>query len=497
MSDYIIRAKGIKKYFGGVKALDGVDLEIKKGEVHCLAGQNGCGKSTIINIISGFYTPDAGEVEIDGVSYSKLTPKQSIAAGVQVIYQDLSVFPNLTVMENLALNMELADGRKFVSKKRFRKIAEEAVAKINFEIDLDEIVGNLSVADKQLIAISRALLNNAKLIIMDEPTTAITKKEVKALFDVIRELQKQNIAILFVSHKLDEVFEIAENFTIFRNGKNVAAGLAKDLTQDKFTYYMTGREFKDVPFEFKADENTPNVLEVKNLNLKNGFKDINFSLRKGEILGITGLLGSGRTELVQALFGYNKADSGDIIINGEKVTINNVKDGIKHGIGYVPPERIVEGVFLPQSIKENISIEKWDDYAGPLGVMNQKKIDEVVNEWVEKLHIKIGNVDDAMNTLSGGNQQKCVLAKWLILDLNVLILNGPTVGVDIGAKYDIYELIKDLAANGLSVIIISDDIPEILSNCNRVLVMRRGEIVKEGLTIDMDEASLAEFAVAD
>lgn len=497
MSDYIIRAKGIKKYFGGVKALDGVDLEIKKGEVHCLAGQNGCGKSTIINVISGFYTPDAGEIEIDGVSYSKLTPKQSIAAGVQVIYQDLSVFPNLTVMENLALNMELADGRKFVSKKRFRKIAEEAVAKINFEIDLDELVGNLSVADKQLIAISRALLNNAKLIIMDEPTTAITKKEVKALFEVIRQLQKQNIAILFVSHKLDEVFEIAENFTIFRNGKNVASGAAKDLTQDKFTYYMTGREFKEVPFEYHADKNTKTVLEVKNLNLKNGFKDISFSLKKGEILGITGLLGSGRTELVQALFGYHKADSGDIIINGEKATINTVKDGIKYGIGYVPPERIVEGIFLPQSIKENISIEKWDEYAGPFGVMNNKKIDEVVNEWVDKLNIKIGNAEDAMSTLSGGNQQKCVLAKWLILDLNVLILNGPTVGVDIGAKYDIYALIKQLAENGLSVIIISDDIPEILSNCNRVLVMRRGEIVKEGLTIDMDEASLAEFAVAD
>lgn len=497
MSDYIIRAKGIKKYFGGVKALDGVDLEIKKGEVHCLAGQNGCGKSTIINVISGFYTPDAGEIEIDGVSYSKLTPKQSIAAGVQVIYQDLSVFPNLTVMENLALNMELADGRKFVSKKRFRKIAEEAVAKINFEIDLDELVGNLSVADKQLIAISRALLNNAKLIIMDEPTTAITKKEVKALFEVIRQLQKQNIAILFVSHKLDEVFEIAENFTIFRNGKNVASGAAKDLTQDKFTYYMTGREFKEVPFEYHADKNTKTVLEVKNLNLKNGFKDISFSLKKGEILGITGLLGSGRTELVQALFGYHKADSGDIIINGEKATINTVKDGIKYGVGYVPPERIVEGIFLPQSIKENISIEKWDEYAGPLGVMNNKKIDEVVNEWVDKLNIKIGNAEDAMSTLSGGNQQKCVLAKWLILDLNVLILNGPTVGVDIGAKYDIYALIKQLAENGLSVIIISDDIPEILSNCNRVLVMRRGEIVKEGLTIDMDEASLAEFAVAD
>lgn len=497
MSDYIIRAKGIKKYFGGVKALDGVDLEIKKGEVHCLAGENGCGKSTIINVISGFYTPDGGELEIDGVSYSKMTPQQSIAAGIQVIYQDLSVFPNLTVMENLALNMELASGKKFVSKKRFREIAEEAVAKINFEIDLDEKVENLSVADKQLIAISRALLNNAKLIIMDEPTTAITKKEVRALFHVIRDLQKQNIAILFVSHKLDEVFEIAERFTIFRNGKNTGAGDASELTQEKFTYYMTSREIKETPFIYEEKPGAKKVLEVKNLNLKNGFKNVNLSLGEGEILGITGLLGSGRTELVQALFGYHKADSGEIYIRGNKVEINTVKDGSKNGIGYVPPERIVEGVFLPQSIKENISIEKWDEWAGPLGIMNEKKIETVVNEWVEKLHIKLHDINDPMNTLSGGNQQKCVLAKWLILDLNVLILNGPTVGVDIGAKFDIYELVKKLAAGGLSVIIISDDIPEILSNCNRVVVMRRGEIVKEGLTKDMDEASLAEFAVAD
>ena len=272
MSDYIIRAKGIKKYFGGVKALDGVDLEIKKGEVHCLAGENGCGKSTIINVISGFYTPDGGELEIDGVSYPKMTPQQSIAAGIQVIYQDLSVFPNLTVMENLALNMELASGRKFVSKKRFREIAKEAVAKINFEIDLDEKVENLSVADKQLIAISRALLNNAKLIIMDEPTTAITKKEVRALFSVIRDLQKQNIAILFVSHKLDEVFEIAERFTIFRNGKNTGAGDASELTQEKFTYYMTGREIKETPFVYEEKPGAQKVL----IDVQNGYDWVAF-----------------------------------------------------------------------------------------------------------------------------------------------------------------------------------------------------------------------------
>ena len=493
MPENIISVKNIKKYFGGVKALDGVDLEIRKGEVHCLAGENGCGKSTIINLISGYYTPDEGEIEIDGVKHSKLTPKQAIESGIQVIYQDLSVFPNLTVMENLSLNMELASKRKIVSKKRMREIAKQAISKINFEIDLDETVENLTVAEKQLIAISRALLNNAKLIIMDEPTTAITKKEVKALFEIIRKLQKQNIAVLFVSHKLDEVFEIAERFTIFRNGKNVAKGNSSELTHDKFSYYMTGREIKQVPFEYVENQKT--ILEVKNLSLKNGFKDVSFSVNQGEILGITGLLGSGRTELVETIFGVNKADSGEIFIKGEKVEINSIKEGIKHGIGYVPPERIKEGLFLDQPIADNITIEKWEEFSNKIGIINRKVLDEAVDKWVKDLSIAIHTPSAAVRNLSGGNQQKCVLAKWLLLDLNVLILNGPTVGVDIGAKFDIYELIKKLARNGLTVIIISDDLPEVLSNCNRVLVMRRGKMVAEKSTKNLEESELAALAV--
>ena len=309
MSENIIKITQVKKYFGGVKALDGVDLVIKKGEVHCLAGENGCGKSTIINIISGFYQPDSGTIEIDGKEYTKLTTQQAIDAGVQVIYQDLSVFPNLTVRENLAITMEKSSGRKFVSKKRFDEIAKRALSKIEFQVDLDELVENLTVADKQLIAISRALLTDAKLIIMDEPTTAITQKEVKNLFNVIRDLQKQGIAVLFVSHKLDEVFEIAEHFTIFRSGKNVFSGETKELTQASFTHYMTGRDIEEKAFEYAGSENAKTVLEVKNLTLANGFSDCSFSIREGEILGITGLLGSGRTELAETIFGIHKASN--------------------------------------------------------------------------------------------------------------------------------------------------------------------------------------------
>lgn len=496
MSENIIKITGVKKYFGGVKALDGVDLVIKKGEVHCLAGENGCGKSTIINVISGFYAPDAGTVEIDGKVYPKLTTQAAIDAGVQVIYQDLSVFPNLTVRENLALTMEVADGKKFVSKKRFNEIALQALSKIDFKVDLDEMVENLTVADKQLIAISRALLNNAKLIIMDEPTTAITQKEVKNLFGVIRDLQKQGIAVLFVSHKLDEVFEIAEHFTIFRSGKNVFSGKTEELDEQKFTYYMTGREIQEEPFSYAAKAGAKTVLEVKNLSLENGFADCSFSLKEGEILGITGLLGSGRTELAETIFGYHQAQSGEILIDGKKAEIKSVKDGIRNGIGYVPPERNVQGLFMEQSIADNISITRWKDHSNRLGFVNETSIDDSVAGWVKELSIKINDPADNMRTLSGGNAQKCVLAKWLSLEnLKVLILNGPTVGVDIGAKYDIYKLTKKLAADGLAVIIISDDIREVLSNCNRVLVMRQGRLVEERMTSELDEASLSALSV--
>jgi len=495
VSDNIIKIKDVKKYFGGVKALDGVDLEIRKGEIHCLAGENGCGKSTIINVISGFYTPDSGTIEIDGKTYTKLTTQQAIDAGIQVIYQDLSVFPNLTVRENLAINMEVANGKKFVSRKRYNEIALQALSKIDFKVDLDENVENLTVADKQLVAISRALLNNAKLIIMDEPTTAITQKEVKNLFKVIRDLQKQGIAVLFVSHKLDEVFEIAQQFTIFRSGKNVFSGPTSELDEKKFVYYMTGREINEEPFVYEEKAGAKTVLDVRHLSLSNGFADCSFSLKEGEILGITGLLGSGRTELAETIFGRHQPDSGEIYIEGEKVTFHSVQDAIDKGVGYVPAERNIQSLFMDQSIANNISITRWKDHAGRFGFMKERSVEDSVNHWVKELSIKVGNIEDTMRTLSGGNAQKCVLAKWLSLDLKILILNGPTVGVDIGAKYDIYKLTKKLAAEGLAVIIISDDIREILSNCNRVLVMRQGRLVEERQTAGLDEASLSALAI--
>lgn len=496
MSDYILKVSNIKKNFGGVQALNDVSLDIKKGEIHCLAGENGCGKSTLIKVISGFYAPDGGTIEFDEIKQSKVTPATAIAAGIQVIYQDFSIFPNLSVMENLAINKELMSRGKTVNWKRMRKTAEEAVAKINFKIDLEEKVENLSVADKQLIAISRALLNNAKLIIMDEPTTALTNKEVKSLFEIIKKLQAQGIAILFVSHKLDEVFEISERFTILRNGKNVITSTTDELNDQKFAYYMTGREFENAKpsGEYIRDEV---VLEARGLSLENGFKDVSFQLRRGEILGITGLLGSGRTELAQAVFGYRTADEGEILMNGKPVRIRSVKDAIDNNIGYVPEDRLSEGLFLSQSISSNISVCKLKDCSGKMGLLNHQKLAEESKKWIKNLSIATNDALRPVQTLSGGNQQKVVLARWLANDLSVLVLNGPTVGVDIGAKYDIHAVIRNLAKAGLAVIIISDDLPEVLSTCNRVLIMSKGKIVGEVDTKQTDEQHLEELSMQE
>ncbi|MDO5678009.1 MAG: sugar ABC transporter ATP-binding protein [Propionibacteriaceae bacterium] len=478
MAEPVIAVRGVSKAFSGVKALDQIDFEMYPGEIHCLAGENGSGKSTLIKVISGVYEPNEGELIVGGRSYSKLTPIEAIHHGIQVIYQDFSVFPNLTVMENLALTSELSEKRKLVNWKRFRKIAEEAVSKINFKIDLDARVADLSVADKQLIAISRALLTDTKLIIMDEPTTALTDREVAALFKVVRELQSRGIAILFVSHKLDEVFEISERFTIIRNGKLVVTTKPEELDHKKFAQYMTGRDVSD---ESTAPTGEPGevALEAVNLGLHEAFEDVSFALRKGEVLGITGLLGSGRTELALTLFGVFEPDGGELKVGGKPVRLKGIRDAVANGIAYVPEDRLTEGLMLERSIADNIVISEIDDLSTALGVTRPRRRQAEVDRWVEELSIATKNPDNAANTLSGGNQQRVVLAKWLATEPDVLILNGPTVGVDIGSKHDIHVILKDLADSGMGIIVISDDIPELLRVTNRVLLLQEGRIVAE------------------
>ena len=486
MAQSLLKAEHVKISFGNVHALRDVSLEIFPGEIHCLMGENGCGKSTIIKIISGVYQRDGGTIEFNGKKLDKISPIDAINMGIQVIYQDFALFPNLTVAENLALNTELASGKKTVSWKNVKKIAEDAVAKINFHVDMDRKVEELSVAQKQMVAISRALMSNAKLIIMDEPTTALTRKEVDALFKIILKLKEQGIAILFISHKLDEVFEISDRFTIFRNGEMVATGSMKELDNKKFTYYMTGREFSDEVFVAENVSEKP-VLELKNLSREGAFSDISLSLRRGEILGITGLLDSGRSELALAMFGLLPAQSGQILKDGNPVRITNPREAIANRIGYVPEDRLSEGLFLTQSIGDNIIISEIDRLKNKNGSYDIRKRDEEVARWVKELEIKTQNPDNPATTLSGGNQQRIVLAKWLACDLDVLILNGPTVGVDIGSKHDIHMILQKLAGQGLGVIIISDDLPEVIQNCSRVLVIKDGKIKSEYDTQKVNE----------
>ena len=490
--EYLLQMTGIHKRFGGVHALNDVTLRVRPGKVMCLAGENGCGKSTLVKIISGVYTRDEGTITFDGKEIDKITPAEATRLGIQVIYQDLSIFPNLTVRENLAINSEITAGRKLVNRKRWDETARAALAKVGCDIDLDAKMGDLNVASKQLVAICRAMLFNAKLIIMDEPTTALTKKEVDALFVTVRQLRDAGIAIMFISHKTDEIFEISDDVCIMRSGVNVYTGETAALTRKQYTYYLTGRDIEDDYFIPKNISQEP-VLEVKNLSIDKRVKDVSFDLRKGEILGITGLLGSGRTELALALFGLEKPTAGEIVLNGKKVKIKSPIAAQKMGIGYVPEDRLTEGLCLAQPIADNIALSSLKRLAKTLGILKRQDVVDEGWKWQKTFSIKTDDVTKNASTLSGGNQQKIVLAKWLANDLDVLILNGPTVGVDVGAKQDIHALVHELANQGLAVIIISDDLPEVVVNCSRVVVMKEGAIVGEMSGDDVTEKAIAEI----
>lgn len=481
----------ISKSFAGVQALRDVSLTLYPGEITCLVGENGSGKSTLIKVIAGVHQPDAGTLTINGEQQARLRPIDSIRAGIQVIYQDFSLFPNLSVAENLAINSQLDAGKAFVNWRDIRRTAREALARTEIDIPLDTTVGTLSVAEKQLIAISRAMLQNARLIIMDEPTTALTEKEVATLFKVIEPLQAQGISILFVSHKLNEVLAIADKIVVLRNGEKVLDTAVGDLDQRQIAYHMTGQAFDPQPYTFVPPADAAPLLSVKNLGRKGKFRDVSFDLYAGEILGITGLLGSGRTDLALALFGVQPASSGTITLDGQAITINTIQDAIKHQIGYVPEDRLTEGLFLERSIGNNIVVRTVQDLLNALGLISPADKRAQINRWIGDLSIKTNDPQLPVNSLSGGNQQRVVLAKWLASNPRLLILNGPTVGVDIGSKTELHDIIKDLARDGMGLIVISDDIPELMQTCNRILLMRDGQVVDEYQTSDLTEQQLS------
>ncbi|TFD65019.1 sugar ABC transporter ATP-binding protein [Cryobacterium sp. Hh38] len=483
-----VSARGINKSFGGVPALRDVSIDLIPGEVHCLAGENGCGKSTLIKIISGAERPDSGEIIIDGVSFDHINAHAAIQGGIQVIYQDFSLFPNLTVAENIVLTAEVAGRRRLYSARSVRPRAAAIIQELDLDLDLDREVGSLSVADKQLTAICRALVNDARAIIMDEPTTALTHTEVSRLFALVERLRARGVALMFVSHKLEEVLAISQRLTIMRSGQRVVSGPTSDFDQRSISHHMTGRQVDESRVVSELDASAPLALEVSNLSLAGAFRDISFQLRRGEILGVTGLLGSGRTEIAEALFGVTPADAGEIRVGGEVATIRTIQDAVRAGIGYVPEDRLSQGLFLNKSIADNIVAASLNSHRTRWGMLSRTATAATIKRFFTGLKINAPHAEAPVRTLSGGNAQRVVLAKWLATAPTVLMLNGPTVGVDIGSKEEILELLRGEAATGMSVIIISDDAPELVASCHRVLVIRNGRLthVLDGDQISVD-----------
>ena len=489
----ILKLTGISKSFSGVKVLNNISLEILPGTIYCLAGENGCGKSTLIKIISGVYSADAGTIELDGRMVKRMTPQEAMNGGIEVIYQDFSVFPNLTVAENIVLNTEITERRKLVNWKSVTEQAQAALDKIGVKIPLDAMVETLPVASRQLIAISRALAHNVRILIMDEPTTALTKKEVDALFSVVKGLNRSGISVIFVSHKMDEVMQLSHRIIVIRNGEQVAEGESSSFSKERLVYCMTGRHISQGINSPTPREEAPVVLRVQDISQKGGFNNISFDLKKHEIIGITGLLGSGRTALANALFGIRKIDSGKILLDDQEIHLKNVRSAVRHWIAYVPEDRLTEGLFLDQSIDLNIVITVLNKIKTKIGSIDHRRVKSFSADWINALHIKAQTGAQPARTLSGGNQQKIVIAKWLATDPKVLILNGPTAGVDIGAKTDIIQLIRSLAEDGMSIILASDDVSEILACCDRIFIMSNGRIVKQVKTDETSERELNEM----
>jgi simple sugar transport system ATP-binding protein len=479
----------ISKRFGGVVALRNVALSLPAGEVHCLVGENGSGKSTLIKIIAGVLRPEPeGRIVIEGREYPHLNPVQSTGCGIQVIYQDLSLFPNLTVAENIAVGRHLGPPR-LVHWRTVRATAETAMARIGASLDPFARVEDLSIASRQLVAISRAMAADARLVIMDEPTSSLTRHEVDALVRLVADLKRSGICIVFVSHRLDEVMEIAERVTVLRDGAKVGDFPAQEMNDRKLATLMTGKAYA---YETSALDSAKSetVLSVSRLTRTGQYEDVSLDIHAGEIVGLTGLLGSGRTEFALTLFGMNPPTSGEIRLNGKLLALKTNAQAIAEGIAYVSEDRLTLGLVLEQPITSNILITVLDKLANRLGLVPEAERQRTAQTWIEDLAIKAPNPDNAVKTLSGGNQQRVVLAKWMATGPKLLILDSPTVGVDIAAKDGIYEVVKALAARGVAILLISDEVPEVYYHAHRVIVMRRGRLAGACIPHESSEADL-------
>ncbi|WP_178025348.1 sugar ABC transporter ATP-binding protein [uncultured Paenibacillus sp.] len=494
MSEYMLEMKGITKEFPGVKALDGVTLQVRPGTVHALMGENGAGKSTLMKCLFGIYKPDGGEIVLNGQKAEINNSSDALKLGVSMIHQELHPVPFRNVMENIWLGRFPMKGwgpLQFVDHKKMYRDTEELFKQLDIDLNPETIVGKLSVSKIQSIEIAKAVSFNSQIIVMDEPTSSLTSVEVEHLFRIINDLKKRGVSIIYISHKMEEILRISDDVTIMRDGKKIGTWPAAEMTTDLIISKMVGR---DLTQRFPDRHNVPNgvIMKVEKLTSSNpnSFKDVSFELRKGEILGVGGLVGAQRTELIEALFGLREIQSGTILINGKEVKIRSAGEAKKHGLALLTEERRTTGIFPVLSVHENAAIANLDRYVTPYGLLNDRKKKAEANQMVEKLRTKTPSPKTLIMNLSGGNQQKVLLARWLLTEPEILLLDEPTRGIDVGAKYEIYSIIADLAQQGKSIIMISSEMPELLGMSDRVMVMSEGRLT--GI-VDGDKATEEEI----
>jgi ribose transport system ATP-binding protein len=489
----VIEMKGISKSFSGNKVLDRVDFQLLPGEVHALMGENGAGKSTLIKILTGIYERNEGTVTVKGREVHFHNPKEAEQAGIAVIHQELNIIPTLTVYENMFLGKELTVGRfGFTKDKEMKQKTKEYLNRLGIDLDPNIEAGKLSVGQQQMIEIARAVAANTEVLIMDEPTAALTDREIEALFKVISSLKEQGVAIVYVSHRMEEIFQICDRISVLRDGQFIGVKEVATTNFDEIVKLMVGRQLGE-----RFPERNTNIggerLKVEGLTSKGSFENIHFSVNQGEVIGVAGLMGAGRTEIMQSIFGYRHLDGGKIYIDGKEVTIKTPHDAIKAGIAFVTEDRKSQGLILDLSVRENFSITNLDKISAKSLISSQKEV-SMVDEMIEKLRVKTSGRELSVKSLSGGNQQKIVIGKWLGMNPKILILDEPTRGVDVGAKKEIYQLINDLTKQGVAIIMVSSELPEILGMSDRILVIHEGKLSGVLDKSDASQEKIMQFA---
>lgn len=493
--DRLVVMEAIDKSFPGVQALESARFDLRAGEAHALVGENGAGKSTLMKILAGVYTKDAGKILYKGQEVNLPNPRSAQQHGISIIHQELNLMPHLTVAQNIFIGREPRQVLPILlDDKAINAQTRDLLAQLHIELDPRTKVSDLTVAKQQMVEIAKALSFNAEVLIMDEPTAALTDAEIEELFRIIRDLRNDGVGIVYISHRLEELFQISDRVTVMRDGRTIDTVRIQDVTIDQIISMMVGRTIYEVTPEIPEGNSQEVALEVRHLNRGRALRDISFQLKKGEIVGFAGLMGAGRTEVARAIFGADPIDSGEIYIGGKRVNIHHPSDAVRHGIGYLSEDRKRYGLTLDMDVETNIVLAAFRRFLNWLGLVNKGKVRRISRDLVETLAIKTPSLQQKVKNLSGGNQQKLVIAKWLTADTDILIFDEPTRGIDVGAKSEIYRLLNDLAQEGKAIIMISSELPEILRMSHRIVVMCEGRITGELTSAEATQERIMQYA---